>query len=66
MAEHYSETSISCLGEIEHVPVYVPHYATCYTSIVATGKEGSAPGELYYPYGVTNHEDTKYSSNIRS
>ena len=38
--------------------VYVPHYATCHTSIVATGKEGRAPGELYYPCGVAIHEDT--------
>ena len=38
--------------------VVVPHYATCHTSIVATGKQGSAPGELFYPCGVAIHEDT--------
>ena len=42
------ETIISRLGEIEQVPVYVPHYATCHTSIVATGNNGSEPGELVY------------------
>ena len=54
---HELETSISRLGDIV-VPVYVPRYATCHTSIVATGKEGSAPGELFVPYGVAIHEDT--------
>ena len=41
------ETIISRLGEIEQVPVYVPHYATFYTSIVASGNQGYAAGELY-------------------
>ena len=58
MAEHYPKKSISRLGEIEHMSVNVPHYATCHTSIVATGKEGFAPGELYHPAGVAIHEDT--------
>ena len=44
------ERSISRLGEIAEVPVCVPHYATCHTRVVATGKEGraagDAPGEL--------------------
>ena len=40
------------------MPVYVPRYATCHTSIVATGKSGFAPGELYTPYGVAIHEET--------
>ena len=44
--------------EIVEVPVSVPRYATFHTSIVATGKEGSALGELYWPYGVAIHEDT--------
>ena len=52
------ETIISRIGEIEQVPVYVPHYTTCHTSIVATGKQGSAPGELFYPCGVAIHEET--------
>ena len=55
---HELETIISRLGEIEHVPVYVPRYATCHTSIVATGKQGSDPGELYNPCGVAIHEET--------
>ena len=38
--------------------LYVPHYTTCHTSIVATGKQGSAPGELFYPCGVAIHEET--------
>ena len=52
------ETIISRLGEIEHVPVYVPRYDTCHTSVVATGKTGRAPGELYYPHGLAIHEET--------
>ena len=63
MAVHYSiayeiERSISRLGEIVELPVYVPHYATCHTSVVATGKEGKGPGELYDPYGLAIHEET--------
>ena len=53
------ERSISRLGEIVEVPVYVPRHTTCHTSIVATGKEGRAPGELYLPFGVAIHEDTQ-------
>ena len=52
------ETIISRLGEIEHVPVYVLRYATCHTSIVATGKKGGDPGELRSPFGVAIHEET--------
>ena len=52
------EMSISRLGEIVEVPVNVPRYDTCHNSVVATGREGSAPGELYYPYGVAIHEET--------
>ena len=67
MAQHFPtapqvadpvERDISRLGEIEQVPVYVPHYATCHTSVVATGKEGTAPGELVVPCGVAIHEET--------
>ena len=52
------ERSISRLGEIAEVSVYEPHYATCHTRVVATGKKGDAPGELYYPHGVVIHEET--------
>ena len=52
------ERSISRLGEIVELPVYVPHYATCHTSVVATGKRGRAPGELNYPHGVAIDEET--------
>ena len=52
------ETIISRLGEIEHVPVYVPRYATCPTSIVATGKKGTDAGELAVPHCVAIHEET--------
>ena len=67
MAEHYPithpavdlvERSISRLGEIAEVSVYEPHYATCHTRVVATGKKGDAPGELYCPFGVAIHEET--------
>ena len=52
------ERSISRLGEIAEVSVYVPHYATCHTRVVATGKKGDDPGELYNPSGVAIHEET--------
>ena len=52
------ERSISRLGEIAEVSVYEPHYATCHTRVVATGKEGRDPGELKWPHGVAIHEET--------
>ena len=52
------ETKISCLGEIVELPVSVPRFATFHTSIVATGKEGRAPGGLFAPSGVAIHEET--------
>ena len=52
------ERSISRLGEIVEVPVNVPRYTTCHTSVVATGKDGRAPGELNYPLGVAIHKET--------
>ena len=52
------ETSISDLGEIVEVTVNVPRYATYHASVIATGKEGSAPGELYCPHGVAIHQET--------
>ena len=54
------ETIISRLGEIEQVPVYVPHYATCHTSVVVAGEQGGDPGELYNPCGVAIHEETHW------
>ena len=50
--------SISRLGEIVELPVNVPHYATCHTSVVTTGKKGITPGELYSPHGVVIHDKT--------
>ncbi|KAI6653184.1 hypothetical protein LOD99_3710 [Oopsacas minuta] len=52
------ETSISRMGEIVQVPIGVPDYAAFQTSTVATGKQGSRPGELYGPSGVAIHEDS--------
>ena len=52
------ERRISLLGEIVEVPVNVPRYTTCHTPVVATGKKGSAPGELLFPQGVAIHEET--------
>ena len=52
------ERCISRLGEIVEVPVNVPRYTTCHTPVVATGKEGRAPGELVAPYGVAINEET--------
>ena len=55
---HELETIISRLGEIEQVPVYVPRYTTCHTSVVATGMKGIDPGELNCPHGVAIYEET--------
>ena len=52
------EMSISRLGEIVEVPVNVPRYTTFHTSVVATGKQGEAPGGLFWPQGVAIHEET--------
>ena len=47
------------IDPVEHqITQYVPHYATCHTRVVATGKEGDAPGKLYAPAGVAIHEET--------
>ena len=51
-------TASQIVGEFVEVPVNVQRYATCHTPVVATGKEGEAPGELYIPYGVAIHEET--------
>ena len=40
------------------VPVSVPRYARFHSSIVATGKKGSASDELNIPSGVAIHQDT--------
>ena len=53
------EMSISRLGEIIEVPVNVPRYTTCHTPVVATGTQGKAPSELYYPEDVAIHEETR-------
>ena len=52
---------ISTNGRLTQPPLkyrlkFVPRYATFHTSIVATGKEGSAPGELYWARSVANEE----------
>ena len=52
------ERSISRLGEIAEVSVYVPHYATCDFRVVASGEQGDAPGESNWPSGVAIHEET--------
>ena len=58
MAERYPITREQgkriCL---EHVPVGVPRYATYHTPIIATGKEGDAPGELDCPRGIAVNAD---------
>ena len=52
------EQVIAGVGEVveEEVPV-VPRYEEM-RAIVAVGKEGQAPGELYYPLGVAIDENT--------
>ena len=52
------EASISRLGEIIQVPVGIPNYGTFLMPTVVTGKRGTAPGELNYPYGVAINEAT--------
>ena len=52
------EVSISRLGEIVQVPVGLPNYATFHLPTVATGREGSGPGELDWPCGVAINEAT--------
>ena len=52
------EMMISRLGEIVELPVSVLRYDTFHTSIVATGKEGRAPGELNSPLCVAIHLET--------
>ena len=49
--------SIARLGEI--VPIVLPKYATFHLPTVATGKDGSAPGELKMPFAVAINEATK-------
>ena len=51
------EVSISRLGEI--VSVVLHKYATFHLPTVATGKKGSAPGELNSPLAVAINEATK-------
>ena len=58
MAEHYQIAHPTDYPVEHHITQYVPHYATCHTRIVATGKKGNAPGELNFPYGVAIHEET--------
>ena len=52
------EASISLLGEIIQVPVGTPNYGTFLMPTVVTRKQGTAPGELDYPYGVAINEAT--------
>ena len=52
------ETMISSLGEIVEFQVSLPRYATFHTPIIASGNEGRAPGELWYPHGVAIHDET--------
>ena len=52
------EASISRIGEIIQVPVGTPNYGTFLMPIVVTGKQGTAPGELNYPFGVAINEAT--------
>ena len=58
MAEHYPIAHPAVDPVEHHITQFVPHYATCHTRVVASGKKGDAPGELNWPYGVAIHEDT--------
>ena len=52
------DMSITCLGEIVQVPVGLPNYGIFHLPTVATGKCGSAPGELNFPRGVAINKAT--------
>ena len=52
------ERRISRFGEIIEVPVNVPRYTTCHTSVVSTLKEGNAPGELNFPMVIYNRSSS--------
>ena len=56
--ENCFQTASQIVSEIVEVPVNVPRYTTCHTPVVATGKKGEAPGELFLPEGVAIHEET--------
>ena len=58
MAEHYPITHPAVDPVEHHITQYVPHYATCHTRVVATGKKGDAPGEFDDPCCVAIHEET--------
>ena len=60
MAEHYPIAHPVVDPVEQHKALYVPHYATSHTRIVATEKEGDAPGELNSPRGVAIHEETHH------
>ena len=49
MAEHYPIAHPTVDPVEHHITQYVPHYATCHTRVVATGKKGRAPGEFDDP-----------------
>ena len=58
MAEH-CPIAHPVIDPVEHqITQYVPHCATCHTRVVATGKKGRAPGELFAPHGVAIHGET--------
>ena len=58
MAEH-CPIAHPVIDSVEHhITQYVPHYATCHTRVVATGKKGRASGDFYDPFGVAIHEET--------
>ena len=58
MAKHYP-IAHPVIDPVEyHIAQYKPHYATCHTRVVATGKTGRAPDELNVPFGVAIHEET--------
>ena len=52
------EVAISFLGEISQVPVVVPDYGVYQETTAFAGKKGSAPGELFSPFGVAVDQDT--------
>ena len=58
MTEQYPIAHPEVDAEEHHITPYVLHYATCHNRVVATGKEGDAPGEFNFPFGVAIHEET--------
>ena len=68
LSELECDTSISRRRKIAEVPVPVPHYATCHSSMIVTGKETGeflyqlGVGQLSFPSSIATHGDVSMSA----